>query len=266
MRSGHITRRDTTPALESLLPTNIKLLCGNEMSEDLSTGHHSNPQQDDPCKYSKSIELASIPVDIRDAIDDSLRNFDQMAVVEDYLLHCLTFNTMGDREDEISVAHEATFSWVLNEDAPSNSLTSWLKDGLQKVYWINGKPGSGKSTLMRFVYENPKTMEILKVWAAEKSLICPRFFFWTSGTIEQKSTSGLLRSLLYQLLQHFRELIPWVFSDFWLKYQDARVRVREPIAWSVELLWPALLRLLKLSNGVAKICFFIDGLDELEGN
>jgi len=246
------------------------------MGEDQRSPPRNNPPRVDVCIESKSFKIAdrssNIPMEDKDAIEASLRNIDKRAVVEEYFLHCLAFNTMDDREEEITAAHKATFNWILNynentDDMKSNNLISWLRDDhRQKVYWINGKPGSGKSTLMRFVYEHPNTTEILKDWAKDKLLICPRFFFWTSGTIEQKSAFGLLRSLLYQLLQQMRELIPWTFSEIWLKYQDARARVREPIVWSIEFLWSALIRFLKLSDGKVKICFFIDGLDELEGN
>ena len=45
-------------------------------------------------------------------------------------------------------SHRATFDWIFSEDGPG--FAQWLKDG-KGVYWIYGKAGSGKSTLMKFI-------------------------------------------------------------------------------------------------------------------
>jgi NACHT domain len=249
------------------------------MNKDRQDQSQGNASEFDLRKSFSSLNLAiDLPADTKNAIKSTLKYVDKKAIVEEFFLQSLAFTTMDDREEEITAAHKATFEWIFNSrgdisldhstTAETNGgLISWLKhDSEHNVYWINGKAGSGKSTLMRYVYEHPKTMEVLKDWAAEKPLICPRFFFWTSGTIEQKSASGLLRSLLHQIFQEKREMIPWAFPEMWLQYQDIIARIREPIVWSVELMMPALERFLRASAGQMRICFFIDGLDELEGD
>jgi hypothetical protein len=240
-----------------------------------------NDPQQDLCQDLKAMDLTGLakdlPADTSDAIATTLKYVDKKAIVEDFFLQRLAFTTMDNREEEITAAHRATFHWIFNShdeaalgDAQPQSertVVSWLRESHQhKVYWISGKPGSGKSTLMRYLYEHPRTTEELKVWAGEMPLICPRFFFWTSGTTDQKSAAGFMRSLLHQLLQAMRDTIPWTFPEMWLKYQDTMTRVREPIEWSVELLRTSLQRLLRLSASRVKICFFIDGLDELDGD
>lgn len=65
------------------------------------------------------------------------------------IVRSLTFPTMRDRYDETPEAHRKTFRWIL-EDLPKNDFVKWLQSGAG-LYWINGKAGSGKSTLMRFI-------------------------------------------------------------------------------------------------------------------
>ena len=61
------------------------------------------------------------------------------------------------------------------------------------IYWVNGKAGSGKSTLMRHIYDNPHTREALKEWAGDTQLIVSEWFFWNTGSLDQRSQTGLLR-------------------------------------------------------------------------
>ena len=251
------------------------------MGENQKVQRRDDSPQLDLCQDLQSIDLTGLandlPSDTGNAISTTLKYVDKKAMVEDFFLQRLAFTTMDNREEEITAAHRATFNWISSiptenvlDDSPTASkgtVISWLRESQEhKVYWISGKPGSGKSTLMRYLNKHPKTNEALKVWARRMPLICPRFFFWTSGTTDQKSASGFMRSLLHQLLQAAREMIPWTFPEMWLKYQDTMTRVREPIEWSLELLRVSLQRLLKLYAGRVKICFFIDGLDELEGD
>ncbi len=77
------------------------------------------------------------------------------------LLNELEFATMEERREEIPEAHKTTFSWVfrdsetaepsgnvVNAGRPRTNFAHWLRQG-EKIYWIKGKAGSGKSTLMR---------------------------------------------------------------------------------------------------------------------
>jgi hypothetical protein len=66
----------------------------------------------------------------------------------------LQYYGMTDREYGIHEAHEETFKWVFEDSG--NASVSWsnLKEWLESdnnLYWITGKAGSGKSTLMRFI-------------------------------------------------------------------------------------------------------------------
>lgn len=112
----------------------------------------------------------------------------------------LNFPMRNDRFDDIAAAHQRTFEWALqtshDEQVSWSNLLEWLQDGAG-IYWISGKAGSGKSTLMKFLHRHWRLMEALKSWAGNCKLIVLRFYFWNSGTVLQKSQEGLFRSLLY---------------------------------------------------------------------
>ena len=74
----------------------------------------------------------------------------------------------------------------------------WLKKG-DSLFWVAGEAGSGKSRLMNFITEHPKTRQTLSQWASHHHLITASFYYWHAGTELQKSQEGLLQSLLYKI-------------------------------------------------------------------
>jgi NACHT domain len=149
----------------------------------------------------------------------------------------------------------------------------WLKTG-SGVYWINGKPGSGKSTLMKHIYDDERTRLYLKEWAQigdskHVPLVIASFFFWNSGTMEQRSQIGMLRALLFQVLDQELDLIPIVLPDIWARLYSKFLSQAPSIwsePWTLRLLLVAFKRLLAQKQINVKICFLIDGLDEFDGN
>ena len=89
---------------------------------------------------------------------------------------------------------------------PWDDFASWLKSG-HGVYWINGKAGSGKSTVMKHICDHSRKLELLREWSTNRRLLTPTFFFWNAGSRLQKSIDGLLRSLLYQMLKGCHDLV-----------------------------------------------------------
>lgn len=61
----------------------------------------------------------------------------------------LRFDAMDDRRGMIAMAHSQTFTWIFGTSgqAGPTSFNDWLTSN-KALYWISGKPGSGKSTLM----------------------------------------------------------------------------------------------------------------------
>jgi hypothetical protein len=79
-------------------------------------------------------------------------------------------------------------------------LRRWLKDDGDRVFWVTGKPGSGKSTFMKFLRDHDDADALLQEWAQEDHLIVTDHFFWLPGTQLQNSFEGLARSLMHAIL------------------------------------------------------------------
>jgi hypothetical protein len=163
---------------------------------------------------------------------------------------------------------------VVNRNEKRDHFLSWLRTR-SGVFYISGKAGSGKSTMMKFVAGNRKTTQQLENWAAaeNKLLILCKVYFWNSGTELQRSLQGLYRTLLFQILQQHPFIIRHVFPDAW----SAITRLRNTPQHSQELrpfdiaeLRDAINRLFGLFDTQVlsgyKMCLFIDGLDEYEGD
>lgn len=74
---------------------------------------------------------------------------------------------------------------------PSRSgicLAQWLKsqDPKEGLYWIGGKPGGGKSTLMKYLYGYVRTQELLNSGQVLRNYLLPDF---SSGIRGQKCKS-----------------------------------------------------------------------------
>ncbi|KAJ8123025.1 hypothetical protein ONZ43_g924 [Nemania bipapillata] len=197
---------------------------------------------------------------------------------EQIILEQLRFDTINDRYELIRPAHKDTFQWLFDTTERDSPVTfnEWLTSQ-DSVYWISGKPGSGKSTLMKFLSSHPSTSEALQVWAGESKLVKAEFFFWNSGKNElQKSQGGLIRSLLYQILRHCPDLIPVAYPHIrgLQNLEDtagaesllslAKQNILVPL--SDTGLRDTLRRIsLRARESQTKFCFFIDGMDEYHG-
>ena len=73
-------------------------------------------------------------------------------VREQALLYSLDFDHRCSRHEHIVEAHETTFEWIFGNSGDANSperrFLEWLEND-NGSFWISGKPGAGKSTLMK---------------------------------------------------------------------------------------------------------------------
>ncbi|KAL9613689.1 MAG: hypothetical protein Q9167_001766 [Letrouitia subvulpina] len=204
-----------------------------------------------------------IAVDLKE-ISDRLRLLTadvESTALENRVLASLSFDQIQYRQETVALAHQKTFGWVLDPLSPTK-LEPWLRTG-SGIYWIKGKAGSGKSTLMKYLTTHPQTASALQSWAGARKVVTASFFFWNAGTELQKSQEGLFRSLLYEILRQSPELIRPICA-----FKIGRIRPFQQALspWSLQELWHAA-RLLKEQSGVkTRFCFFIDGLDEYNGD
>lgn len=183
------------------------------------------------------------------------------------VLRSLRFGYMTSRYLNITDAHVQTFKWLFSDNSlPENGphskvfFTEWLRSGTG-TYWISGKPGSGKSTLMKYIVNHPETTLALKSWSKASNLTIAKFFFWNAGTAMQKSLLGLLQSLLFEILSRRPEWIPAICPTRWSS------DVASLAQWTMVELKSVLKHLLRQEVTPSdKFCFFIDGLDEYDGD
>jgi hypothetical protein len=202
-----------------------------------------------------------------------MANNNSLDDVKTHLLQSLGFLSMTERRDEICGAHHKTFEWIFRDpeanSKPWSNFVDWLQRG-SGIYWINGKAGSGKSTLMRELVHNPKTHQNIKTWSGGIPPKVVSFFFWNSGTTLQRSQIGLFRSLLHEALQDQPDLVPYIFPEA-LEDAISAVRGGKNVLdikwnWNLKTLQRGFARLTEFATTSLKFCFFLDGLDEYDGD
>jgi hypothetical protein len=175
---------------------------------------------------------------------------------------------LNERRNQITDAHSGTYEWIFegnletSDSAPTimrrswDSFTDWLLSS-STMYWIHGKAGSGKSTLMHFISEHEKTRKLLDKWAKPQTPIILSWYFWNSGSQAQRSLKGALCALLYQLVS----IQPGIVTDF-LRTEPHLSGREAPADWSQADLINLVSKMFSTFNG--RVAVFLDGLDEFD--
>lgn len=166
------------------------------------------------------------------------------------LLDSMKFDQIGARQMNIGRAHAKTCEWILSK----SEYREWLDAGKVQEHhgflWIKGKPGTGKSTIMKFALTHSQR--------SMKKRIFVSFFFNARGVDLEKSTVGMYRSLLVQLL----ERIPGLSSIF-DSLGFTTWNISGSHEWSVEKLKNLSEQAIEKLGQACVICF-IDALDECD--
>jgi hypothetical protein len=174
----------------------------------------------------------------------------------------LWYSGMFDRQQSIQAPCANTFGWIFDESGvawkytpnASNPFFRFL-EGDESLFWLSGKRGSGKSTMMRMIEYDRRTRERLSCWTDGRVLLIMSVYLDRTGSPLQKNIEGLLRSLLYQL------------------FRAEPIGSRSPVAamlgrydgWTTKKLSSALETAFR---GLSQRCVFLilDGLEECEGD
>lgn len=160
----------------------------------------------------------------------------------------LKFEQIDSRHSTIKAAYTATCKWFLQ----SPEYLAWIDlaklDEHHGFLWLSGKPGAGKSTIMKFAYTRAKRAPV-----ATKAVVS--FFFNARGDVLEKSITGLYRSLLLQLLEKF--------PDLQTVCEDTNLVKRNGICPSLEAT-QVLFRNAISMLGKRSLTCFIDALDECD--
>ncbi|PCD31340.1 hypothetical protein AU210_010995 [Fusarium oxysporum f. sp. radicis-cucumerinum] len=179
----------------------------------------------------------------------------------DDFLAALRFNGMNNRRDSILAPAVNTVQWLFQDQ--KFRLWTTTTNKRQRLLFIKGKPGAGKSTLMK---DAVRRLQRTK----RRDHILASFFIDASGDIMQRCTTGIFRSLLYQLLLQSRICSPATQATperqiLICSIKDAIINtVLASAEWSESLLANLLTETLVFLASLGKPVFiFVDALDEL---
>ncbi|GIZ38905.1 hypothetical protein CKM354_000230400 [Cercospora kikuchii] len=110
------------------------------------------------------------------------------------VLASLGFPELGARQANIRNVHKNTCEWVLEHV----DYSKWSSSD-RRTFWIVGKPGAGKSTLMKFLHSKASERK------SEYEFVFG-FFFNARGNTLEKTTNGMYRALLFELFKAFPKL------------------------------------------------------------
>lgn len=160
------------------------------------------------------------------------------------LMDALSFDEMDERYSTISAAYSKTCRWLFKTEKYKMWQDEIDMHSHQGFLWIKGKPGAGKSTVMKVAYDHGvRTFK-------EDAIVS--FFFNARGTQLQRCAEGMYRSLLHQLLTKVPRL-----SAMDLNLGQ---RVHQSV-WHVEQL-KNLFREAVLAMGSTRLTCYVDALDE----
>ncbi|KAH6712997.1 hypothetical protein BKA61DRAFT_633142 [Leptodontidium sp. MPI-SDFR-AT-0119] len=165
----------------------------------------------------------------------------------------LYFTKIDERLTSLTAAQGKTCRWFLTKP----QYISWNDLAQQPDHggflWIKGNPGTGKSTLMKLLFEEAKLNA-----KSNPLQVTLSFFFLARGTVEEKSTTGLYRSLLHQL---FDKVVDLKESLEWMTADGARGIQRN--GWNEEALKQTIVHAIQ-KLGSRSLMIFVDALDECD--
>lgn len=193
---------------------------------------------------------------------------DEAQIRRDRFLNCLRHEGMNQRYFDIEDPHKGTYEWMFPDTShtsstddcdfassgiPNCSFSNWLIHG-NGIFCIEGKAGSGKSTLVKFLISHPRTKELLAKWASPATIL--NYFFCLSDSVQRCTLKAALASMLYQLILQNPEVL-----DSLLVHMPRLTMVARYEEWSPKDLITAFRHAVSICSG--SLLLLMDGLDEL---
>jgi nucleoside-triphosphatase THEP1 len=149
--------------------------------------------------------------------------------------------------------HKGTLEWLWSHE----EYREWSTSDTSRLLYVEGKPGSGKSTLTRYFKDHLLQREPLA-----KSAIIASFFYSFREGESQRSHYNMLRSILYDILNQDESFF-YHFQQEHRKYQTWKLR--EEHSNLEKLHYQSLQRILRsvrCHQRKERLYFVIDAVDE----
>ncbi|CZR69786.1 uncharacterized protein PAC_19686 [Phialocephala subalpina] len=171
-------------------------------------------------------------------------------------LRSLKFPESEKRANDISEPSGNTLGWLWEDEI---GFVKWLERD-RGIYWVGGKPGSGKSTLMKEMASQYQEKY------SKKGFVCATHFFDDRGTFLERSFEGFLRSVLEQLLRQEPLLFDCLMEAFRQHFDHTCCCCREDdeIRWNLRSLNVAFRTIVLKGPSNIRLCLFVDALDECD--
>ena len=176
------------------------------------------------------------------------------------LLDSLSFSRQDARIKNIVInpIHKRACNWIFEQHQLQDWRDSTKVEQHKGFLWIKGKPGSGKSTIMKMIFSHIKEIEEKKRPKSSRNIILEYFFNARAFDTLEKSSLGMYRSLTHQILKAKPELEHYFVDQF-----SSKVNQGEVEQWTINELQSFLLHVAETLE-TRSIVLFIDALDEGE--
>ncbi|OPB38898.1 hypothetical protein A0O28_0020040 [Trichoderma guizhouense] len=211
------------------------------------------PEDDE---YEKVIELIQSLARKAQENEELRRLFPQ--ITEEQIQKCLqslAFEHMETRASGVNDATSGTCKWILQH----KTYISWIASHYG-LLWIKGKPGSGKSTILKYAFSHQHGLSSTTNSTGNGDIFLS-FFFHGRGEELQKTPFGLLRSLLHQVLRQVPKALLDLVNTFVQNCQNIG-NYQEKWKWHLNDLWRFLESSLLRVLAIRPVWLFIDALDE----
>lgn len=156
---------------------------------------------------------------------------------------------MNNRKMQLDANNIASFNWIR-----SSVFHSWLTSA-EGLFWICGKPASGKSTLMRFLASSEYLTQNLPP-RKDSWLVLEFYFDFRAQDSIANTPKGMFRALMFQMVEkssHIAEFIhrshAYDHMNYWI---DRETELLDVVCKSI-------------AEADIPVCALIDGLDEYTG-
>lgn len=203
--------------------------------------------------HQKIFEQINVSDSARVHIGDVVHAGDAEEIQYRRFVDSLIFDSIHVREESIRASHDDTFDWILSR----GPFRDWLERADDhEIFWLRGKVGSGKSTLVNFLCGDSHNYKFAE-WLSSEVIIL-KYFFWELGPPSTRTVQSCLRSILWQFFNYHEQKGFRVWLSAVNNIRGSSLWVES--AWTLNRLKRVLEYVFRETNSM--FLSFFDGLDE----